>query len=114
MTTIPDLTVTITVLGFLAALIGGAWKAFAVLDARMTKKADDASTVAVAKAVSVEMKGDRVSDDLAAFRLEVARNYVTTEWSRRLEDRMDKGFTDLRETLLDTLTDRPARRRGSD
>ena len=42
--------------------------------------------------ISVEIKADRVAADLAAFRLEVVRGYVTMEHLRRLDDRMDQGF----------------------
>lgn len=105
------------VAGLASALVVGAWRLFLFLDSRMTKKADEASTVAVAKAIGVELKVDRVSDDLSAFRLEVARGYVTTDYQRRLEDRMEQGFAGVREdvaslraVLMTNWTDRPSRR----
>ena len=120
-----DVGLTVGGLVIVIGIVASAMKAWNVIDARIeahvkeeTTRASEQMTVAIAKAGAVEIKADRAMDDLAAFKLEAARTYVTHDVQRRLEDRIDAGFRSVRDemetlrgALLDALTERPTPRR---
>lgn len=91
------------------------------LEVRRKEQIDAAATSAMAKILAVEIKVDGAIRDLGDFKLLVTREYVRNDTVRRIEDRIEQGFSDvrtdlgdLRSALMQALTEnRPSARRSA-
>lgn len=104
----PTTALTVGGLGALAAIVVGALKIWEWALDRLQKRfdtqlkaAEEATVQAVAKAGLSELKSDAVERELNLFKLEVVRDYVRHEQQRQLEERIEKGFSAMREDLND-------------